>query len=356
MFAQPTSGAVDLRPIGAHVILTIGQVARIVSEQEPFATMGYSPEGQAAIWIPVGRVRADGERAQAEELLMFTPYMWVDNPISLASGREMYGFAKAFGWMTLPAGGEEESFGLDVFGMDYGRDEPPSRRTLVSITRGERVHELTDVAWSALRDVGRHMRGLIEGQQGGAVRYGTRFMESLVRDVSAGGVRQVFLRQMRAVDDATRAALAQVTEVPYRVSSLRGAPLEHEYAVDIAALDSHPLGTELGLCSQLTRYAYRTESQFVLGRGSVLWTLPRRQRAPTREASSRRPLPTPAGREAGRSGSPLACASPRARSRSPGAARSHRRSAPPCTAAGRRPPTARRAPRASPPGSARRRS
>jgi hypothetical protein len=271
VFAEPTDGAIDLRPLGSHVILTLGRVEQIVSEQDPFTTMGWSPEGQSAIWIPVGRVRAHGEELLAEQLLMFTPYMWVDNPISLASGREMYGFAKAFGWLDLPVRGDDEAaFGLDVFGMDFGRDEAPSRRPLVRVARGERVHELADVAWSALLDVGRHFRHLVEGDRGRSVRFGLRFAEGLIHDVRIGGVRQVFLRQ-RSIENGRHAALQQVAEATYRVTTMRGAPLEHEYSVDLSPLDSHPLGVDLGLASQVTRYAFRTESQFVLETGSVAW-------------------------------------------------------------------------------------
>jgi hypothetical protein len=199
--------------------------------------------------------------------------MWVDNPISLASGREMYGFAKARGWMALPAAGEQEaSFGLDVFGMNFDREEAPERRPLVRVTRGEHVPELADAAFSALHDVGRHLRGLLSGHRDGSPRVGVRFAESLLRDVRAGGVQQVFLHQLRSVEDGTQAALQQVTQARYRVTSLRGAPLEHEYTIALSALDSHPLATELGLVGELrTRLAYRTESQFELEAGRVVW-------------------------------------------------------------------------------------
>ncbi|HEY6778968.1 MAG TPA: hypothetical protein VI122_20875 [Thermoleophilaceae bacterium] len=111
VFAEPTGGEIDLRPLGSHVLVTLGRIERIVSEVAPFDSMGSSPESQAAVWIPVGRV-LDG--AVADQFLMFTPYMWVDNPISLPSGREMYGFAKAFGWMELPDS-DSAPAALDVF-------------------------------------------------------------------------------------------------------------------------------------------------------------------------------------------------------------------------------------------------
>jgi hypothetical protein len=273
VFFEPTGGAVDIRPVGRHVLLTLGHIDRIVSEVAPFHSMGWAAEGQSAIWVPVTSVRPRGDHLVAEELFMFTPYMWVDNPISLPSGREMYGYPKSFGWATLPASiADAGSLSLDVFGMDYGRDETPTRRPLIRLERGKKVHQLADMAWSAAIDVARHFRHAVERAPGEAVRPGLRLAESFARDVRAGGLRQVFLHQVRSVEDAGRAALSQVTAAHYRVLSMGARPLEHEYTVTIEHLDSHPLGAELGLGNQATRDAFRAESDFVLDAGQVLWS------------------------------------------------------------------------------------
>jgi hypothetical protein len=258
VFTEPSGGEVDLRPLGRHVLITLGRIERIVSDVTPFDHMGSSPEGQAAVWIPVGRVR-DG--ATAEELLMFTPYMWVDNPISLPSGREMYGFAKAFGWMELPAG-DPAALGLDVFGMNFDRDESPSRRPLLRLEPGDRVGP-AELAWTGVLDLARHLRGSVEA--------GLRLAEGIADDVRNGGVRQAFLLQVRSPQDGRLAALQQVTDVAYRVLRFRGRSLGHEYRLTVDALDSHPLGAELGLADQTIRYAFRTESDFVVEPGRVLW-------------------------------------------------------------------------------------
>jgi hypothetical protein len=256
VFAEPTGGEIDLRPLGSHVLITLGRIERIVSEVAPFDRMGSSPEGQAAVWIPVVR-----DRSVAEELLMFTPYMWVDNPISLPSGREMYGFAKAFGWMELPDA-DSAPAGLDVFGMDFDRDETPSRRPLLRLEPGDRV-DLAELAWTGVLDLARHLRG--------SVQAGLRLAESIADDLRKGGVRQAFLYQMRSPEDGRRAALQQVTEVAYRVLRFSGRPLRNEYRLTVSPLDSHPLGAELGLHDQTIQYAFRTESDFVVEPGRVLW-------------------------------------------------------------------------------------
>ena len=52
---------------------------------------------------------------------------------------------------------------------------------------------------------------------------------------------------------------------------MSGHALFHEYTCTIEELDSHPLGEELGLATQTTRWAVRTRSNFTLEAGRVLW-------------------------------------------------------------------------------------
>jgi hypothetical protein len=272
VFAQTTDGEIDLRPLGDHVLLTLGRIERLVSDLPPFDRMGWSPESQVDIWIPVARVSRHGDRLVAEELLMFMPYIWIDNTISLPSGREMYGYPKAFGWAVLPeAGDDETTLGVDVFGMNYDHGEAPSRRPLVRLERGGRAHDVPQAAFTGLLDIGRHLRHLVEGQPGEAVRPGLHLAEELIRDIRAGRLRQVYLKQVRAVEDGRKAALQQVTEAGYRILRMRGAGLLHDYACTIEQLDSHPLGEELGLTNQTTHWGFRTESDFMLESGRVLW-------------------------------------------------------------------------------------
>jgi hypothetical protein len=57
----------------------------------------------------------------------------------------------------------------------------------------------------------------------------------------------------------------------YRVLRVRGRPLEREYRLTVSPLDSHPLGPGLGLGDQTIRSAFRTESDFVVEPGRVVW-------------------------------------------------------------------------------------
>lgn len=272
VFAEPTGGEFDVRPLGHHVLLTLGRIERLESDLQPFDSYGWSPEAQVDIWIPAARVEKHGDHLRAEELLMFMPYIWIDNALSLASGREMYGYPKAICWPLLPdKDGDETRLGLDVLGLEkYGEDQQLEQRPLLRLTRGDQVHQ-PNGEFTKLRDLGNHLRHLVESAPGEAVRPGLHFAEELVDDILHGRLRQVFLKQIRAVDDGHKAALQQVTEAGYRILRMHGHPLLHEWTVEIIPLESHDLSGELGLETQTTRMAFRTESDFRLEAGGVRW-------------------------------------------------------------------------------------
>src|SRR5439155_1167057 len=174
VFSAPSGGDLDLRPLGRHVMLTFGNVEQIKPQLEPWCQMGHVSERQVALWVPVVAVRSRQGRPIAMSLGWFVPYMWVDNPISLTGGREIYGYNENWGWVELPMDGE-------------------------------------------------------------------------------------------------RASQQKITDAGVTVKRISGRPLLGEFEFTLHHLDSHPVGRELGVQSQVTRLAFEIEMDFVLDDGQVLW-------------------------------------------------------------------------------------
>lgn len=117
VFDEPSGGRVEATPLLPMVLLTFGQI-RAISAGAPFDRQGKVAERQVGIWVPV---ELDG-RALGEEgptRGMFLPFMWLDNPISVASGREVYGFPKTWGWASFA--GESHPRGI----FDFAGDDEP---------------------------------------------------------------------------------------------------------------------------------------------------------------------------------------------------------------------------------------
>ena len=61
--------------------------------------------------------------------------MWVDNPLSLAGGREIYGYNKNQGLIELPGeGAAAGSLKVQAYGGNYGGGDPADWKPLIEVT------------------------------------------------------------------------------------------------------------------------------------------------------------------------------------------------------------------------------
>jgi hypothetical protein len=81
----------------------------------------------------------------------------------------------------------------------------------------------------------------------------------------------VFFKQLRSVEDGSKAALQQIAEASYRAQRIWGVRLVQRFRLTVHRLDSHPLRDELGLESQDLSVAFRVKVDFTVGQGRVIW-------------------------------------------------------------------------------------
>lgn len=266
VFSKPTRSAVECRPLSADVMLTWGSIARVVSETAPFDRYGGVKEPQVAIWVPV----ALRDRPGADwRFAMFIPYMWLENPMSLATGRELFGYPKSGGWPQFPPDEGPQEWKLDVFGLDYAADALADRHPLLEVVQGDGAVAEAESDLSSLADVARHAADRLfdDARVLGDVEIGASMIVDLLED----RLPNVFLKQFRDVRDGLGASLQQVVEADYRIVRLSASPLLREHHLTVHHLDSHPVTEELGLQDQKLGPAYTVEMDFDVGRGRVLW-------------------------------------------------------------------------------------
>jgi uncharacterized protein with NAD-binding domain and iron-sulfur cluster len=279
VFSEPSGGVVECHPILGHVLITFGVIGRIEPAPEPFDAMGHVTERQAAIWVPVLCQGPRGTPLAA----VFVPFMWLDNPLSVASGREMYGYLKGWGWPRFagdgtdgsrPGSGMADRFALDAYGIErYGQDHQPERRSLLEIDRstartapgraeeGTRMRDLGELASLSAETLG----STAETDRLGDLR---EAIESLLR----AEVPQIFLKQSRSIADGLQASEQQITVAPARVDPERlSAEVLGAHELVVHDLDSHPLADRLGLAGGPVALAFRVDMDFTIESGRVLW-------------------------------------------------------------------------------------
>jgi hypothetical protein len=116
----------------------------------------------------------------------------------------------------------------------------------------------------------RHLAGDLPrpNSRGEIVLPDLRLSRTLVEDLLAGRVRQVFLKQFRDAADGTRACYQAVVEAPIDVTRLSFTPSTTEWDITIHPLDSHPIGQELGVESGRALMAYEAELDMVVLTGT----------------------------------------------------------------------------------------
>ena len=270
VFREPTGGVVDYRPLGHHVLLTFGRIKRIAPQTPPFDRWGNLAEDQVVIWIPVGAAHDSSVIPHAPKFAVFIPYIWLDDPLSMATGRETGGWPKSWGWTVFSPPGEPLHLGLDVYGWQFGPDAHPQRTPLLNVTEGtgangydrlrfETVGDLFGELWSTAR----RDKKIPAPEPGWGL--------DLLKEAFRAELPQLFLKQIRSADDPETAALQQLITSEAKVHRLSGRPLFKEHHLEVGQLDSSPVRTELGLVDQVTRLGFKVEMDFTQERGRVIW-------------------------------------------------------------------------------------
>jgi hypothetical protein len=267
VFGSPSGDRVTARPIGRHVMLTWGQIARVVSQTPPYDQRGGVAEPQVAVWIPI--VMLDPTSAR-ERFTMFIPYIWLDNAMSLATGRELFGYPKSWGRLSFPGDDDPAPvWKVDAFGLNYAPDALAALHPLLEVVRTGNVVEAAANDLYSLEELARDMAGHLFAD--GSVVSDLELAAGAIDDIRDHRMRGVFLKQIRDVRDGLAAALQQIVEADYTIVRLQAAPMLAEHQLTVHPLDSHPVGAELGLETQTLGLAYRVEMDFDVGGGRVLW-------------------------------------------------------------------------------------
>jgi len=256
-------------PVGEFVMLSFGSmVVRSTSPDRsglfdtPYSDMGAAVEHHVALWVPTVAQRGDGDVESIDQFALFLPAMWVDNPVSLLGGREIYGIAKQWGVPTI---GDDHSCSLDVVGGDFGPGAMAGDHRLLDIIPSPDIHPgraVRELADEAGRIVGDGLRRLLHGH----VEVPDRALLAEVgRAVVDRQLQQVAVRQFRTpAGDGASGSTPELIDITTRFSSLDVKLLDHGFDVAVHPLDSHPLHTALGIASQTTVVGLEVAADFVL--------------------------------------------------------------------------------------------
>lgn len=257
---------VTYRPLGPFCVLYCSTVDNYPL-QKP---LGWVPEKDFGIWMPVVAGRGRGHTFVPERIATYTPYIWVDNGVALIGGRTVFGFSKQLGAMSLPKTGERGEFTLDTMVIEAFEPTAMARdERLITIKR--RDHGVL----GDLRDAWRTGENLIDafGSKLDLVLAGGPelpvptwdFAKQLITKLGSG-MRMVFLKQFPDAVDGTRACYQSIVEADLPiVTPVQGGRLDGDWEAEIHRYDSHRLVERLGLSPTRTTGNVATVESLVQG-------------------------------------------------------------------------------------------
>lgn len=231
-----------------YVLVTYSITAKCESTELPDKDYGYVPEYCWTVWVPLLLVKEELGLHVAQRLVMSPAFIEVDNEWSLVAGREVYGFPKNQGPITIPLADEDPALfsNSSLVFKKFGADTKAQTEELMRIERTKKLSTVAE-AWEDLEGAIRAVSGFLH-QDGGLPVPGINLIFDLLHLAKHREVPAVFLKQFRDALHGSKACYQAVIEAGCEIQSFHGGGLlDGEYTLTTTDYDSIPIASSLGL-------------------------------------------------------------------------------------------------------------
>jgi hypothetical protein len=211
--------------------------------------MGYASEKALLTFIILAECKRDGDQWDAQRLFLFAPFTFVDNPLSMAVGRETYGFPKSIGILDMP---EDPNFvyNFSLSALAFKHFNPEERAFMQPLLNINRQIVETKEEDEAIHDSLAMWKRISSKMKptNDDFHKGIKFYINEMKDLWNLEVPLVFLRQFRDIADASKACYQAIMEVNGHVDAFRGASIySSKFIVKFNDVATYPICTALGI-------------------------------------------------------------------------------------------------------------
>ncbi|MCG8316371.1 MAG: NAD(P)-binding protein [Pseudomonadales bacterium] len=243
-------GRYQFKPLTNYVMLTFTRISKDYSQHPEDRDKGWGKEIDTSIWVPVGQyVEKDGN-LKLDRIHWFSPYIWVDHPMTVLNGREIFGYPKYMAKFEMPESPQNaDRFAMQVNAFkDYARDSEAQYYPLMEVTRdqGPDTPEENIEEWKSSFEF---VKGIFKGlrQLGDVFNEDVNLLKQILDGLESPYLPQLFLKQFPD-GDGVNAVYQALTTSPARINGFRSAgPLLGEYELNLHEFASEPIAEDLGL-------------------------------------------------------------------------------------------------------------
>lgn len=245
-------------PIASYSLLVYAKM-KIYSLNEQ-NNLGWMNETDVGFWVPVLACKKIDKNYVPQYFACFLPYLFVDNPYAIITGRESYGFRKQQAQFLYPSEIQNPEFTVSPLGFStFGKDTEGQWEWLVQ------TKKVTSFEKSVVSE--------IEAQSSNSLHllkmlFGANFLQETFNELQkinlafkfkiSSDINElldlkfeiplVFLKQFRDIAHTNQACYQAIVEAPAELLKLHNIGLlNNTYQLHINKLASHPLVQTLGL-------------------------------------------------------------------------------------------------------------
>ncbi len=257
-------GQYNFQPLSDYMMLTFTNIPKDYSTYPEDQAKGWGPEIDVSIWVPVGNIVSKNGKQYLDEVFWYTPYIWVDSPITVSVGRDVYGYPKNLGQLTMPDHSSPDSFRARVNGLkEYSPDSEVEWFDLLSI-KNLRPGSTPIVKWEDFTEAAKGIWEVASSLN--LLRPDLHVVKEVIADLLHPQIPQIFLKQMPN-GTGENAVYQALCSSPAKINTFHGGGLlEGEFQIKIEDVASFPLAEDLGLQigSQTAAFGFWINMDFTL--------------------------------------------------------------------------------------------
>ena len=233
------------KPICDYVMLSFANIEHCYSTYPTDYAKGYGQEIDVCFWIPVGNIVTHDGKEYLHEIFWYTPFIWVNSPIAMIAGRNIFGYPKTIGEFVLPPDDKPDFFKASVNSFKTYSPETAAEWNEVLSVKNLEPNQTPAEKWHDMVDA---IKGIYEfGKDSLHYPPDIHGMEQIAGLLLHPQIPQIFLKQFpdetgdKAVYQALLAAPAKINQFS------SGGLLLGDYQLTVEDVASIPLADSLGL-------------------------------------------------------------------------------------------------------------
>lgn len=242
-------GRFRFEPLTNYVMLTFTKINKDFSLHPADRAKGWGQEIDTSIWIPVGQYKIENNQKILQHIHWIMPYIWVDHPMTIINGREIFGYPKYLGRFEMPMSPDNaDHFSLDVNAFKtYSPDTEATWGRVLEVNRMTHDSPAQNAnQWNTWAEFAVALFSGISNLDDFILTDG-EIDKQIIQGLLSPQLPQLFLKQF---PDGTgeRAVYQALTTSPAVINGFHGAGLLWgQYQFTLHEFASEPIAQDLGL-------------------------------------------------------------------------------------------------------------